>query len=98
MIDLKGRVENTDFDSDGIIDQEDILLGAKKQLEIKAENIKLAEGEPNYYKGGDPPEDLALCTDIVARAFLCAGYDLSELVSIDISKNFSQYYLKEMWT
>lgn len=97
VIDFKDKVASSDFDGDGIIDQEDILMGAKKQLKIKAENIKLVEGEPNYYKDGDPPESLALCTDIIARAFWEAGYDLRELVSRDISNNFSQYPLKEIW-
>ncbi|MFO7929226.1 MAG: DUF1287 domain-containing protein [Candidatus Humimicrobiaceae bacterium] len=97
IIDFKDRVAGSDFDGDGTIDQEDILLGAKKQLKIKAENIKLVEGEPNYYQGGDPPESLALCTDIIARAFWEAGYDLRELVNRDISNNFNQYPLKEIW-
>lgn len=77
--------------------QKKILDGAKKQLEVKAKNIFLLEDEPNYYKGGDPPEDLAICTDIVARALREAGYDLRELVYQDIKNNFEEYPLREIW-
>jgi len=40
---------------------------------------------------------LALCTDIIARAFKQAGYDLRELVNEDIVQNFDQYPLKKIW-
>ena len=86
-----------DADNDGINDQKDIMQGAKKQLENPAKNIFLEEGEPNYYQGGDPPENLAISTDIIARAFLEAGFDLRELVYRDISNNFEQYPVKEIW-
>ena len=73
-------------------------MGTKRQLEIGAKNIFL-EGadEPNYYDGGDPPENLALCTDIIARAFKDAGFSIRDLVDNDIANNFSEYPLKEIW-
>lgn len=97
IIDLDNIGIESDADGDGINDQKDILLGAKRQLEIRAKNIFLVEGEPNYYQGGDPPQDLAICTDIVARAFMEAGFNLRELVNQDISSNFGEYPLKEFW-
>lgn len=88
----------TDKDNDGINDQEDILMGAKKQLNVPAANI-FAEGtdEPNYYAGGDPPIDFAISTDIIARAFLDAGFILKDLVYEDISSNFDKYPLRKNW-
>jgi uncharacterized protein YijF (DUF1287 family) len=97
-IDMDNVGINTDHDGDGINDQKDILEGAKEQLKNPAVNI-FSEGvdEPNYYSGGDPPLQLALCTDIVARAFVNAGIDISKKVDEDISNNFDQYPLKELW-
>ena len=98
VIDMENTGITTDFDGDGINDQKDILEGAKKQLENPAINI-FSEGvdEPNYYSGGDPPLGYALSTDIVYRAFINAGFDLSQLVNEDITNNFDQYPLRELW-
>ncbi|HAJ94701.1 MAG TPA: hypothetical protein DCP02_00570 [Actinobacteria bacterium] len=98
LIDMNDLGIKTDQDNDGINDQEDILLGAKKQLIVPAVNI-FSEGidEPNYYSGGDPPADLAISTDIIARAFLEAGFILKDLVYEDISSNFDKYPLRKNW-
>lgn len=84
-----------DKDRDGINDQEDILKGAKLELEKKAKNI-ITEGSLNYFDGGDPPPDKAICTDIIARALTNAGYDLRMLVNKDIRENFEEYPW-ELW-
>ncbi len=97
LIDMDNTGITTDEDKDGINDQKDILLGAKKQLEVPARNIYLDEDEPNYYENGDPPGDLAIATDIVARAFMEAGFDLRVLVYGDIKENFGSYPLREIW-
>jgi len=97
LIDMDNTGITGDKDNDGINDQKDILLGALKQLEKPARNIFLDESEINYYPGGDPPEDLAISTDIVARAFMEAGFDLRELVYEDIKENFNEYPLKKIW-
>ncbi len=98
LIDMNDLGIRTDQDNDGINDQEDIMLGAKKQLTIPAVNI-FSEGidETNYYAGGDPPADLAISTDIIARAFLEAGFILKDLVYEDISNNFNEYPLRKNW-
>ena len=97
LIDMDNIGITGDEDNDGINDQKDILSGARKQLEKPARNIFLEENEPNYYQGGDPPENLAISTDIIARAFREAGFDLRELVYEDIKENFDQYPLKKNW-
>jgi uncharacterized protein YijF (DUF1287 family) len=97
LIDMDNTGITGDADNDGVNDQKDIMLGAKKQLEKPAKNIFLEKGETNYYQGGDPPEDLADCTDIIARAFMEAGFNLRELVYEDIKDNFNQYPLREIW-
>jgi len=98
LIDMDKAGIETDRDKDGINDQEDIMLGAKKQLADPAVNI-FSEGvdEPNYYNGGDPPLGFALCTDIIARAFKEAGFDLMQLVDDDITENFYEYPLQKIW-
>lgn len=97
LIDMDNTGISGDEDSDSINDQKDILLGAKKQLETPARNIYLEENEPNYYENGDPPENLAIAGDIIARAFMEAGFDLRKLVYEDIEENFDFYPLKEIW-
>ncbi len=97
LIDMDSLGVNTDQDNDGINDQEDILMGAKKQLINPAVNIFTIEDEPNYYTGGDPPPGLAISTDIIARAFTEAGFVLKDLVDEDISNNFDSYPLRKNW-
>ncbi len=97
LIDMDNTGISGDRDNDGINDQKDIMLGAEKQLREPAKNIFLEEDEPNYYQNGDPPENLAISTDIIARAFREAGFDLKELVHEDIKENFDQYPLREIW-
>jgi len=97
LIDMDNIGITGDADNDDINNQKDIMLGAKKQLEEPAKNIFLEEGEANYYQGGDPPENLAINTDIIARAFLEAGFDLREMVYEDIRDNFDKYPIREIW-
>lgn len=88
----------TDFNKNGNNDLKDIVIGAKKQLEAKAKNIFIeGSNESNYYKGGDPPAGWALDTDIVARSFKEAGFDLRTLINEDIKNNFNEYPLKKLW-
>jgi len=98
LIDLDKIDVKSDFNKNGNNDAKDIVLGAKKQLEIRSKNIFI-EGsqEPNYYKGGDPPSEWALNTDIIARSFKEAGYDLRVLINEDIKENFSEYPLQKLW-
>lgn len=74
-----------DFDSDGIDDYTDIMLGARKD----------AENHPTYksvyYSGGYPPDTEGVCTDVVWRAFKNAGYNLKNLIDEDIKNNVDKY-------
>jgi uncharacterized protein YijF (DUF1287 family) len=84
---LKQRVVliNSDKDKDGIKDQEDIVLGARKEAHKK---VKYKSG---YYVGGYPPENEGVCTDLVWRAFKDAGYNLKDMVDEDIKNNPGDY-------
>jgi uncharacterized protein YijF (DUF1287 family) len=98
IVDMDNIGITSDRDNDGINDQKDILLGAKKQVDIGAKNIFIqGSGESNYYNGGDPPPEIAICTDIIARAFREAGFNLRDLVNEDIVKNFNSYPLRQIW-
>jgi hypothetical protein len=98
LIDMDNIPVTSDADDDGINDQKDIMQGAKDQLKEPARTIRVEEGENNYFKDGDPPKDLAISADIIARAFSEAGFSLRELVYEDISNNFDQYPIKELWS
>jgi len=98
LIDIEKLAGTNDENRNGNADAVDILKGAKKQLEIKANNIFIEDSkEPNYYKGGDPPQEWALNTDIIARSFKEAGIDLRILINSDIKNNFTKYPLKAIW-
>lgn len=75
----------SDKDGDGVNDLEDIVNGAK------AEVNRMPRYRSAYYQGGFPPETEGVCTDVVWRALDDAGYDLKVLVDKDIRENPSKY-------
>lgn len=74
-----------DEDGDGILDLDDILAGARQDAANRPRYINA------YYRGGYPPDNEGVCTDVIWRAFRHAGYDLKTLVDQDIRKNLSRY-------
>ncbi|MCO1601190.1 DUF1287 domain-containing protein [Desulfosporosinus nitroreducens] len=74
-----------DKDDDGLNDLEDIVAGAKAEVE------RQPQYRSAYYQKGYPPESEGVCTDVVWRAFRDAGYDLKGLVDQDIRANFGKY-------
>ncbi len=76
---------DTDFNSNGIDDYTDLLLGARKD----ATDHPKYDG--SYYDGGYPPNSIGVCTDVVWRAFKNAGYCLKDMVDADIKANTDQY-------
>lgn len=75
----------TDFDGDGIDDFTDIVLGARVDAANKPK-YKSA-----YYDGGYPPDMEGVCTDVIWRAFMNAGYSLKDMVDKDIEENVELY-------
>ncbi len=49
------------------------------------------------YPGGDVPEGIGVCTDVVIRAFRSIGADLQRLVHEDMLKHFDDYPSKRIW-
>lgn len=49
------------------------------------------------YPGGDVPEGIGVCTDVVIRSYRALGIDLQVLVHKDMAANFSAYPSKKMW-
>lgn len=88
---IKGQVqiEKIDCDSDindnGISDADDIVIGARKEVENKT-IYKSA-----YYKGGYPPDSEGVCTDVIWRALKNAGFDLKGSMDKDIKENPKDY-------
>lgn len=80
---------SVDRDADGIDDQRDILLGARAY--IATEPVYKSK----YYEGGYPNDKYGVCTDVVARALLAAGYDLKQLVNDDIIGSPLAYNIEE---
>ena len=78
-------ISPSDKDGDKIDDQSDILMGALAYVETRPKY------KSKYYEGGYPTDGYGVCTDVVARGFLAAGYDLQKLVDEDIAKNIKNY-------
>lgn len=76
---------DSDRDGDGVNDLDDFVMGAREQIE------KRPRYKSDYYRGGYPPDDIAVCTDIVWRALMKAGYDLKSSVDEDIKNNVKKY-------
>jgi uncharacterized protein YijF (DUF1287 family) len=74
-----------DKDGDGINDLDDIIEGARKDMENKPIYRSA------YYAGGYPPSDEGVCTDVIWRALMNAGYNLKDMVDKDIRENTSDY-------
>lgn len=82
---IKVVISETDYNNNGIDDYTDILLGAKMDAKNKPKY------KSQYYAGGYPPENEGVCTDLVWRALLNAGYSLKDLVDADIAANIEEY-------
>ena len=81
-------ISNIDMDNDGIDDQSDILINAKKYISTKPKY------KSKYYSGGYSNDSYGVCTDVVAYALKESGYDLKELVNEDINNNKDLYKIK----
>lgn len=79
-------ITTIDCNQNGLDDYQDIVLGARKDAQNK---VKYKSA---YYAGGYPPSDEGVCTDLVWRAFLEAGYTLKDMVDQDISIAKEEYY------
>ena len=76
---------SVDKDGDGIDDQTDIFRSVKAYLETKPQYKSV------YYAGGWPNDNFGVCTDVVARGLLGAGYDLQTLVDEDRASHPEDY-------
>jgi len=47
------------------------------------------------YPGGDVPDDIGVCTDLVIRSYRAVGLDLQQLVHEDMRSSFSSY--PQLW-
>ncbi|OPX90340.1 DUF1287 domain-containing protein [Pelotomaculum sp. PtaB.Bin117] len=74
-----------DKDGDGVYDLDDIVQGARKDLEARPAY------KDAYYAGGYPPENEGVCTDVIWRALQNAGYDLKGMMDRDIREHLEDY-------
>ncbi|MEM9184598.1 MAG: DUF1287 domain-containing protein [Pseudomonadota bacterium] len=49
------------------------------------------------YPGGDVPDDVGVCTDLVIRAYRAIGFDLQQAVHEDMALNFDRYPSSRIW-
>jgi uncharacterized protein YijF (DUF1287 family) len=78
-----------DADGDGIPDQIDILMGARK---LVLNHAIYTEGYVRIsYPQGDVPRTIGVCSDTIIRAFRNAGIDLQRRIAEDIRASPSAY-------
>lgn len=83
--DINTYISNVDMDNDGIDDQSDIIINARKYIKT---NPKY---KSKYYASGYSDDEYGVCTDVVAFCLRDSGYDLMELVNDHINKNRDLY-------
>ena len=49
------------------------------------------------YPGGDVPDEMGVCTDVVIRSYRALGIDLQRLLHEDIRDNFAAYPSRRVW-
>lgn len=86
--DIERYVSSIDKDNDGVDDQTDILNSVRSYIATKPKY------KSKYYATGYPNDEYGVCTDVVAFGLKGAGYDLMELVNIDIKENRELYDIK----
>ncbi len=87
---IETYVSKIDKDKDGIDDQTDILNGVREYIRTKPKY------KSKYYKNGYPDDEYGVCTDVVARGLLNAGYDLKNLVNDHIIQNKKLYNIEKI--
>ncbi len=89
LIEARRKTKRHDRDGDGIPDQVDILMGAKKAV---LNGAAYGGGYQRLkYPGGDVPRTEGVCTDVVIRALRNAGFDLQVLLKRDILRHPKRY-------
>ena len=83
---IETYTSKTDRDGDGIDDQTDILQSVKRYLATEPKYKSVY-----YSDGGWPDDGYGVCTDVVARGLLCAGYNLQTLVAKDREEHPEDY-------
>lgn len=77
LVGTPGPSSVADADGDGVSDGEDILAAARAYVATRPRY------EGSYVAGGRPQDGRGVCTDVVDRGLLGAGYDLQALVDAD---------------
>jgi uncharacterized protein YijF (DUF1287 family) len=49
------------------------------------------------YPGGDVPQNIGVCTDVIVRSYRAVGIDLQVQVHEDMAANFDAYPSKRIW-
>ena len=82
-------VSEVDKDGDGVDDQTDILQNVRNYIATEPQY------QSKYYGTGYPDDEYGVCTDVVGQGLLHAGYDLMELVDLDIQAHPELYDIEK---
>lgn len=69
--------------------QQKVLAELRRQVQA---NIRYRN---DYYRGGEPPANIGVCTDVILRAFRAGGVDLQREVTADIRAHRKEYSLSK---
>ena len=86
-----------------------VFTAQAQTTDITEDFISAAKGRLNHdvrydgrylgikYPGGDVPDDIGVCTDVIIRSYRIVGIDLQQLVHEDMKANFDQYPSNRIW-
>ncbi len=83
---IETYVSRTDKDGDGVDDQADVLAGVRAYIATNPQYKSVYYGDTGW-----PNDGYGVCTDVVARGLLAAGYDLMELMAEDMALYPARY-------
>ena len=70
----------------------------KTAIERTTKNVFYAEKYLSIpYSGGDVPENIGVCNDVIIRSCRVLGVDLQQLVHEDMKSHFSAYPSSRIW-
>ena len=79
------KVTSISESEDTLSDTEKIVVGARRYINTKPKYVD------DYYKGGYPPNSEGVCTDVIWKAYLNAGYNLKDMIDEDIQEHLDLY-------
>ncbi len=85
VVNVPEEYSTVDRNGNGLADPIDVVNAARKEVEQRTTY------KSGYYKGGYPPIEEGVCTDVVWRGLFGADISIKDLIDMDIAENTNLY-------